>query len=77
MFVNTRKATKGLTPSGEKWLIEALHTFSKAIPNPVNEVTKEHVINFMAKYQDKPWSKHDLYRALKTLFRWASTETRL
>ena len=48
MFVNTRKATKGLTPSGEKWLIEALHTFSKAIPNPVNGVTKEHVINFMA-----------------------------
>ena len=74
LFVNTRKATKGLTPSGEKWLIEALHTFSKAIPNPVNEVTKEHVINFMANYQDKPWRRHGLYRALKTFFRWASTE---
>ena len=34
LFVNTRKATNGLTPSGEKWLIEVLHTFSKAIPNP-------------------------------------------
>ena len=74
LFVNTRKATKGLTPSGEKWLIEALHTFSKAIPNPVNEVTKEHVVNFMANYQDKPWRRHGLYRALKTFLRWASTE---
>ena len=74
MFVNTRKATKGLTPSGEKWLIEALLTFSKAIPNPVDEVTKEHVINFMANYQDKPWRRHGLYRALKTFFRWASSE---
>ena len=74
LFVNTRKATKGLTPSGEKWLIEALHTFSKAIPNPVNEVTKEHLINFMGDYQDKPWRRHGLYRALKTFFKWVSTE---
>ena len=74
MFVNTRKATKGLTPSGEKWLIEALHIFSKAIPTPVNEVTKEHLINFMANYQGKPWRRHGLYRALKTFFKWVSTE---
>ena len=51
MFVNTRKATKGLTPSGEKWLIEALLTFSEAIPNPVDEVIKEHVINFYSSYR--------------------------
>jgi len=74
LFVNTRKATKGLTPSGEKWLIEALHTFSTAIPNPINEVTKEHLINFMANYQGKPWRRHGLYRALKTFFKWISTE---
>ena len=41
LFVNTRKATKGLTPSGEKWLIEALHqmardrfTLVRRRPNP-------------------------------------------
>ncbi len=51
LFVNTRKATKGLTPSGEKWLIEALLTFSKVIQNPVDEVIKEHVINFYSSYR--------------------------
>ena len=51
LFVNTRKATKGLTPNGEKWLIEALLTFSKAIPNHVDEVIKEHVINFYSSYR--------------------------
>ena len=74
IFVNTRKATKGLTPSGEKWLTEALGTFAKSVTMTINEVTKEHLISFMAKYENKPWRRHGLYRALKTFFKWASAE---
>ena len=74
LFINTPKPTKRLTPSGEKRLIEALHTFSKAIMAPVNEVTKEDLINLKANYQDKPWRRHDLYIALKTFFKWANTK---
>ena len=73
-FVNTRKATKGLTAQGEKWLREALGKSFDHITTPADKVTKEHIISLLARYEGKPWRKHGLYRALKTFFRWASKE---
>ncbi|MDP7509288.1 MAG: hypothetical protein QGF39_00335, partial [Dehalococcoidia bacterium] len=69
-----RKATKGLTPQGEKWLREALYRFLKSVPIPVDQVTQAHVIMMLAEYTDKPWRRHGIYRALKTFFKWASAE---
>jgi len=73
-FVNARKATKGLTASGGKWLRESLYRFLKSVTVPVNNVTKEHIIGLLAEYEDKPWRRHGLYRALSTYFKWASAE---
>ena len=73
-FINFRKATKGLTVSGEKWLREALYRFLKSVTIPVNTVTKEHIIGLLAEYEDKPWRRHGLYRALNSFFKWASAE---
>jgi integrase len=44
------------------------------VPFPVNEVTKEHLIRFLSRYEGKPWRRHGLYRALKTFFKWACLE---
>jgi len=41
---------------------------------PVNKVSKEHIIGLLAEYEDKPWRRHGLYRALNTFFKWASAE---
>jgi len=41
---------------------------------PINQITKEDIIKSLAQYDDKPWRRHILYRALKTFFRWASDE---
>ena len=41
---------------------------------PANNVTKEHIIGLLAEYEDKPWRRHGLYRALSTYFKWASAE---
>jgi len=73
-FVNIRKATKGLTKQGEKWLRYTLGKFVECVPLPVNQVTNGHIITSLAQYEDKPWRRHSLYRALNTFFRWASEE---
>ena len=73
-FISFRKATKGLTASGEKWLREGLYRFLEFVTVPVNTVSKEHIIGLLAEYEDKPWRRHGLYRALKTFFKWASVE---
>ncbi|MDA0734144.1 MAG: hypothetical protein O2860_06140, partial [Chloroflexi bacterium] len=73
-FVNTRKATKGLTKQGEKWLRYTLGKFVECVTLPVNQITKEHIIMSLSVYEDKPWRRHSLYRALKTFFKWASEE---
>ena len=70
-FIDDRKATKGLTLSGERWLKETLTKFLSWLPVPPSEVARNHV-SFLARYEAMPWRKHSFYRALKTFWKWAS-----
>jgi len=73
-FIACKKATKGLTASGEKWLRVTLGPFLTWLPVPLQATTKAHVVAFLAPYQDRPWRRHGFYRALKTFFKWACDE---
>ena len=69
-FVNSKKATKGLTPRGEEWLRDMVGRFIKQLDVEVEAVDPEHLISFLAPYGDRPFQKHCLYRALKSFYRW-------
>ena len=71
-FIDDRKATKGLTLSGERWLKETLTKFLSWLPLPPSEVARNHIVSFLARYEAMPWRKHSFYRALKTFWKWAS-----
>jgi site-specific recombinase XerD len=73
-FIGDKKATKGLTVSGEKWLRVTLGPFLKWLPVPLDSVNRAHIVSFLGQYQGKPWRKHSFYRAFKTFFKWASEE---
>jgi len=76
-FIAFKKATKGLTVSGEKWLRVTLGPFLKWLPLSLSEATKQHIIQFLAKYEDKPWRRHSFYRAFKTFWKWLAEEYQL
>ena len=71
-FVHDKKATKGLTRSGEYWLRENLGRFLTWLPVPIEAVRREHIVDFLAIYDGKPWRKHSFYRALRTFWKWVS-----
>ena len=71
-FVNDKKATKGLTTSGEYWLRENLSRFLTWLTLPIEDVRREQIVEFLAMYDGKPWRKHSLYRALRTFWKWVS-----
>jgi integrase/recombinase XerC len=73
-FITFKKATKGLTASGEKWLRVSLGPFLTWLPVPVEATTKSHIIAFLGQYQDRPWRRHSFYRAFKTFYKWAAEE---
>lgn len=72
-FIDYRKATVGLTESGEHWLRKTLTTFANCLPYAVEDVNVEHLVKFLAGYQDKPWRRHSFFRAFRTFFKWASS----
>ncbi|MFB3119731.1 MAG: tyrosine-type recombinase/integrase [Stenotrophomonas maltophilia] len=76
-FIAFKKATKGLTVSGEKWLRVTLGPFLEWLPLSLSEATKQHIIQFLAKYEDKPWRRHSFYRAFKTFWKWLAEEYQL
>jgi site-specific recombinase XerD len=70
IFVNYKKSTKGLTVLGEEWLRDMLGWFFRKLSVNAEAVTPEHVTSFLAPYHDRPYHRHGLYRALKSLYRW-------
>ncbi len=73
-FIDYRKATKGLTESGEKWLRDVLNTFIKCLTPEISfiNIQRDDLVKFLARYEDKPWRRHSFYRAFRTFFKWAS-----
>jgi len=71
-FISERKATKGLTVSGEVWLRDTLGRFLACLPVTIDQATRSDLTDFLALYDGKPWRKHGMYRALRTFWRWAS-----
>ncbi len=71
-FIADRKGTKGLTANGEFWLRETLTRFLDCLPIPLDQVRRIHIVQFLARYEGKPWRKHAFYRALKSFWKWAS-----
>ena len=57
-FMADRKATKGLTVSGEKWLRVSLRPFVTWLPVPLASTTRDHVVRFLAPYEDRPFRRH-------------------
>ena len=47
-FVNDKKATKGLTTSGEYWLRENLSRFLTWLTLPIEDVRREQIVEFLA-----------------------------
>ena len=45
-FINDKKNTKGLTPSGEEWLRDTVGRFLRWLPVPLPQATSEHVVRF-------------------------------
>ena len=71
-FVNDKKATKGLTTSSEYWLRENLSRFLAWLTLPIEDVRREQIVEFLVRYDGKPWCKHSLYKALRTFWKWVS-----
>ena len=72
-LIEDRKATRGLTAGGERWLRETLSKFLTWLPVPTTQVTRTHIVSFLGQYEAKPWRKHSMYRALRAFWRWVST----
>ena len=68
-FIAFEKATKGLTVSGEKWLRVTLGPFLQWLPASLANAGKQHIIQFLAQYEGKPWRRHSFYRAFKTFWK--------
>lgn len=71
-FIASRQGSRGLTPKGETWLRETLTKFLQWLPVPLAEADTATIIRFLSQYDDKPWRKHSLYRALRAFWKWAS-----
>jgi len=76
-FVSYRKATKGLTPRGEEWLRDMTGRFTQQIDININAVAPQEIVAFLAPYSDRPFQRHGLYRALKSLYRWLKKMRRI
>ena len=76
-FIAYKKATKGLTPRGEQWLQDMTGRFLRKLSIDVIEVRPEHIAAFLSPYADRPFQKHGLYRALKSLYRWLKKMRRI
>ena len=72
-LIEDRKATKGLTAGGERWLKETLSKFLSWLPVSPNQATRAHIVRFLGQYEAMPWRKHSMYRALRAFWRWVST----
>ena len=71
-YIGERKATKGLTAKGERWLRQTLLKFAAAYNLPLSAITTDHVAQYLARWNAKPWSKHSQYRALRVIWRWTA-----
>ena len=71
-FIASRQGSRGLTPKGKTWLRETLSKFLQWLPVSLAETDAATVITFLSQYDDKPWRKHSMYRALRTYWKWAS-----
>ena len=76
-FVAYKKSTKGLTPRGEEWLRDMTGRFLKQLGISVLDVGPQQIVAFLAPYSDRPFQRHGLYRALKSLFRWLKKMRRI
>ena len=76
-FVGYKKATKGLTPRGEQWLRDMTGRFIQGIGTSVTDVGPQQIVAFLAPYSDRPFQRHGLYRALKSLYRWLKKMRRI
>jgi len=76
-FVGYKKATKGLTPRGEEWLRDMTGRFLKQLDMSVTDVGPQQIVEFLAPYSDRPFQRHGLYRALKSLYRWLKKMRRI
>ena len=72
-----KKSTKGLTPRGEEWLRDMTGRFLKHLGVKITDVTPEHIAAFLAPYSGRPFRKHGLYRAIKSLCRWLKKMRRI
>ena len=43
----------------------------------ITDVTPEHIAAFLAPYSGRPFQKHGLYRAIKSLYRWLKKMRRI
>jgi len=76
-FVAYKKSTKGLTPRGEEWLRDMTGRFLKQLGMSVTDVGPQQIVEFLAPYSDRPFQRHGLYRALKSLYRWLKKMRRI
>ena len=76
-FVAYKKATKGLTPRGEEWLRDMTGKFVQRIDTNITDVAPQQIVAFLAPYSDRPFQRHGLYRALKSLYRWLKKMRRI
>ena len=72
-FIANRQGTRGLTPTGERWLRDTLGKFIMWLSVPLAPVNTGTVISFLSQYDNKPWRKHSMYRALRTYWKWVPT----
>jgi len=71
-FIDYKKATKGLTLTGEYWLQNTLLPFIQWLDIPLSDVTTQHIAIFLGRYNNRPWRKHSFYRAFRTFWKWVS-----
>ncbi len=68
-FLSYKKATKGLTASGEAWFRWTLFFFLERLQVPIGDVSRDTIVEFLGQYAHMPWRRHGFYRALRSPYR--------
>jgi site-specific recombinase XerD len=78
-YICARKAERGLTPKGERWIRDTLPKFAVAVAKKemgLSKVARYDVRNFLSTVNGD-WNRHSHFRAIRAFFNWMMREGRI
>jgi site-specific recombinase XerD len=76
-YIASRKAERGLTAKGERWLRQTLPKFAafvQAKGMPLLNVDRETIRQYLSSVNGSAWNRHSYFRAIRALCNWLERE---